>query len=61
MKVLPDLFRGRIVPGALLGLYMILTPLSTPASESDMHKITENLPWDFGCERYRYDNHRIRV
>ena len=47
MKVLPDLFRGRIVPGALLGLYMILTPLSTPASESDMHKITENLPWDF--------------
>jgi hypothetical protein len=36
-----------IICGVLLGLCIILTPLSAPAAEGDVYKITENLPWDF--------------
>ena len=44
MKILTDL---RKICGVLLGLSLILTPLSAPATEGDVYKITENLPWDF--------------
>jgi hypothetical protein len=44
MKILTD---QRKICSVLLGLCLVLTPLSAPATEGDVYKITENLPWDF--------------
>ncbi len=61
MKFLTYQLKGPVLYGVLLALCMILTPLSAPASGSDIYKFTENLPWEFKATPVLAGAERITV